>query len=103
MVRISDKWALDADTRCWILRRRVVSKTTGKESWRPTYFFPTIDSVVGWWAENGCREAIKGIGMTGLQEIQTLVSVSKADMAECLRIVGLQGKDWHKAMAKKLK
>ena len=98
MLRINDDWMLDADPRCWILCKRVIAKKTGKITFRPTYFFPTLESVSGWFVENEGRAATHELA--DVDSIIRQIIQAKADMAESLRILSLDGKNWHKAYLK---
>ena len=75
MIKITDKYFLDADSNCYMLKEKVVikdkeSKNFGEEDFRPLKYYTTIESALRGIIN---LELKKFVGKNKIQELDDLV------------------------------
>ena len=78
MVKISDRFYIDADTNCYLLKEKTIiqdekSKNYGKEAYKDLGYYSTLESCLEGMLKRLTREYIGKEEINSLSELKTLI------------------------------
>lgn len=68
MIKLSDKWRMNADDRCYILEEHFVNKKTGEDRWTPQFYYATVAGALVGYRKNVSKAKISSCNDIDIQE-----------------------------------